>query len=54
VTNIEHKQEPASAAPRAAIVPPVGAPRGGNFWQRWKEWERESGSIPAPMRNRAA
>jgi hypothetical protein len=42
------------AAPRAvASVPPIGAPRAG-FWQRWKEWERDHGTVPAPVRNRAA
>ncbi len=48
----QHKHR-AAAPPRAlTAVPPVGGPRPGSFWQRWKEWERDHGTVPA--RNRAA
>ncbi|HEY0149749.1 MAG TPA: hypothetical protein VGB70_12205 [Allosphingosinicella sp.] len=43
----------APAAP-APATPRIGAPRPGNFWQRWKEWERENGSVPAPIHEHAA
>jgi hypothetical protein len=54
VTDIDCKQEQSNAAPRLAAVPAVGAPRHGNFWQRWKEWERANGTVPTPARDRAA
>jgi len=56
VTNSNRSQhEHDGAAPRAfAPVPAIGAPRPGSFWQRWKEWERENGTVPAPIRDRAA
>ncbi len=44
-----------ATAPRAlTAVPPVRGPRPGSFWQRWKEWERDHGTMPSPARNRAA
>ena len=47
----ERKDKP--AAVRHIAVPAVGAARSGNFWQRWKEWERANGTVP-PIRNQAA
>jgi hypothetical protein len=41
-----------TAASRAA--PPVGAHRPGTFWQRWKEWERTNGTVPARASEGAA
>ena len=54
MTDIDERTDKAAPAPRMASVPAVGAPRPGNFWQRWKEWERANGTVPAPIRDRAA
>jgi hypothetical protein len=55
VTDATVQNRDATAAPQAGSVPAIGAPRGGNFWQRWKEWERENGSFPQlPLQDRAA
>ena len=52
--DLEKVQDQKAGTPRIAAVPAVGAARAGNFWQRWKEWERSNGTVPAPARNRAA
>ena len=52
--DFEKVQDQKAATPRIAAVPPVGAARSGNFWQRWKEWERANGTVPGHARNRAA
>jgi hypothetical protein len=54
VTNAEQLKKQDAAASRAAAVPPVGAARPGNFWQRWKEWERTHGTVPTAAHERAA
>ena len=55
MTEVNAQQRTISAeAPRIAAAPPVGAPRPGSFWQRWKEWERTSGTVASPERERAA
>ena len=52
--NSSNQHEQGGAARRPAPVPAIGAPRPGSFWQRWKEWEREHGTVPAPVHERAA
>jgi hypothetical protein len=47
------KQESKSGA-RPAPVPAIGAPRPGNFWQRWKEWERANENVQPPVHEHAA
>lgn len=54
MTNAEQLKENGAAASRAAAVPPVAAARPGNFWQRWKEWERSHGTVATPPHERAA
>jgi hypothetical protein len=47
-----NQQNERAATP--APVSTIGAPRPGNFWQRWKEWERENRNVQPPVHEQAA
>jgi hypothetical protein len=55
VTNSNRTPHEGRSAATGALasVPAVGAARPGSFWQRWKEWERENGVVPAPVQESA-